>query len=124
MENEKRNPGCFTPENAREMQLRGAKVKSEKKKRREILEDILNEGVKVITEGGTIKRSKGEQIIRGLVDKALDKDLDAVKLVLKVTGELTDKHDVTSGGQPLNIVVRDEETKRLIDGLADEQEGI
>lgn len=114
-----RKPGTFTSENAREMQSRSVQVKLAKRSRREALEQALEESVRVMTEGGVVERSKGEQMMKGLLEKALDKDLEAIKLVLKVTGELTERHDVTSGGQPIvrNIIVQDAETKELMEEL-------
>lgn len=108
MEEKKHNQGQFSKENpgrAREMQMLSTEKKKENRDRRLALENCLAESVKILKEGALIERAKGTQMMRGLVDMALNGNLDAIKLILKVTGEMSDRMDLTSGGQPFEVKV-------------------
>ena len=105
---EKPRPGAFSkddPQRAREMQIRSTEKKKENRDRRLALENCLAESVRVIKDGDITERAKGTQMMRGLVDMALNGDIDAIKLILKVTGELTNKVDLSGGGTPFEVKV-------------------
>lgn len=97
----------ITPENAREMQLRGAA----KKKQNRIFQTEALKHAKEIAAG-----------LRVLAKSAATGDRTALADLYRYTGEERQQIDITSNGQTVNFVVP-QEAKDILDDIADGADG-
>lgn len=92
------NSGKFTAENARKMQEKSAAVRKERSAERKAAKEFAQMALNAeVTDKSTGKKViVKDAIIQGLVAKAIqDKDLPTIKYLFELTGESTQRIEIT-----------------------------
>lgn len=103
-----------TTEEKRAIGQKGGKASGEARRRTR----SIREAIKILLETEQKEgRTGAENVAVGQYNRAIKGDTAAAKFLSEMVGEYKQLMDLTSGGKPFNVVVRDEQTKEDIDAL-------